>query len=162
MLARRRQVGERLAQRRLPFSPQQLTIGRRGLLVGDAAGVQPMARRTGSACRAHDPTAFAAGGSGQPAGQRGRVADLADLVHQLQPDGLPGVVGFGAIELVPAADRPHQRGVPIYDGIPRPLVALSRAPRQVSDRHVTGDRTCLSSHDRDLLPPHQATGPACR
>ena len=56
-----------------------------------------------------------------------RATDPADLVHQPQPDALAGVVGVGA-RPVPAADRPHQRGVPYNERIPRPLVGLARAP----------------------------------
>jgi non-specific serine/threonine protein kinase len=35
------------------------------------------------------------------------------MVHQVQPDGLAGVAGVGAGQPVPAADRPHQRGIPL-------------------------------------------------
>ena len=44
---------------------------------------------------AQDPAAFPPGGGGQPAGQRGRVADPVQLVHQPQPDVLADVVGVG-------------------------------------------------------------------
>jgi len=88
---------------------------------------------------------------------RGRVADLADVVHHLQPDGLPGLVGVG--QPVPAAERPHQRGVPLDDRISRPLVAVARVHHQAGDWHGSGHRGCLNSHFRDLLPLHRAADP---
>jgi hypothetical protein len=75
----RRQIGERLAQRRVPLRGEQLIVGQDGLLVGDVLGVQRTAGRGGPAGLADDPGAFAGGGGGQPAGQGGRVADLADV-----------------------------------------------------------------------------------
>ena len=68
--------------------------------------------------RPQDAAAFAAGGGGQPAGQRGRIAQAVQVVHEGEPDGLGGVLGVGGLQPVPAADGPDQRGVPVHQLVP--------------------------------------------
>ena len=46
-----------------------------------------------SSRRAQGPDAFPPGRGGQPAGKRGRIADLVQSAHELQPDGLVHVFG---------------------------------------------------------------------
>ena len=60
-------------------------------------------------------------------GKRGRIADLAQLVHQQQPDVLADVGGLGGVQPVPAAERPDQRGIPLHQRGPRALVAVPGA-----------------------------------
>jgi hypothetical protein len=132
LLAVRGQLGERLAQRRMALGRQQLLVGPAGPLVRKAVDVQRIPGRVRYVARAQDAEAFPPGGGGEPAGQRGRLADLVQLVHQAQPDALADVVGVGAAESVPAADRPNERGVPLDEGVPRLLVAVSGAPYQVA------------------------------
>jgi hypothetical protein len=100
--------------------------------------------------------AFALGGGGEPARECGRVAEVAKLVHQLQPDALAGVGGVGAGQPVPAADGPNQRGVPLDEGIPRLLVAASGARHQVGERPFAADQARLSGRDR--VPPFRCWG----
>ena len=82
---------------------QEFLLDGRGLLVGDGLGVQPRLGVLGPRGARHSP-AFAAGGGGQPAGDRGRVADVAELVDQQQPHALRDVLGVGAGQPVAAAD----------------------------------------------------------
>ena len=97
-------TAERLAQRRVAFGLQQFLLRQPGLLVRDHHGVRHMLGGARSPRRAQDPDAFPPGRGGQPAGKRGRVADLVQPAHELQPDGLLHVLGVGTPELVPAAD----------------------------------------------------------
>ena len=55
--------------------------------------------------------------------RRGRVADVAELARQPRPDVLADAAGVGAAQLGPAADGPHQGGVPLDLGVPGLLVA---------------------------------------
>jgi hypothetical protein len=56
--------------------------------------------------------------------------------HKLQPDALADVVCVGAVQPVPAPDRPEEWGVPFDERTPRLLVAAPGAHHQVSDRRV--------------------------
>jgi hypothetical protein len=57
------------------------------------------------------------------------------MVEQLRPDALADVLGVGA-ELVPAADGPDQRGVPLDEHVPGLLVTGSGPGYQVNDHWV--------------------------
>jgi hypothetical protein len=96
---------ECLAQSGLPLGRVQLVIGRRGLLTGGKAGLGSVAGRVQATHGARDPQAFPAGRGGEPASQRGRIADLIDVPYQLQPDVLGDVAGVGVAQPVPAAPR---------------------------------------------------------
>ena len=89
-------------------------LGRCAMLVRDIPGVprmpvpgKPCTWRAGPG--AQDPAAFPPGG-GELAWQRGRIAEVAQLARQLEPDGLADVLGVGAARPVTAADRPDQPG----------------------------------------------------
>ena len=72
------------------------------------------------------------------------------MIHQLEPDGLGDVLGVGASQLIPSADRPDQRGVPLDECVPRLLVAISRTRYEVGDNRVIAHRSrVLSSTARD-------------
>src|SRR2546430_6049330 len=104
--------------------------------------------------RAPDPDAFALDGGAEPASKRGRVAEAVRLVHQVQPDGLADIVGVRATQPVPAADGPDQRGVPLDEGVPGLLVAVSRAHYQVSDRGIITRPVGYGGHDLGpFFPP---------
>src|SRR5208282_2520993 len=104
-----------------------------------------------------DPDALPPGGGGEPARKSGRIADSVQLVHQAQPDALADIVGIGAAEPVPAADRPDQRGVPLHERVPRLLVAVSGAGYQVNDHRIIGhlvsvpSRGCTRGSAADVL-----------
>ena len=83
-----------------------------------------------------DALAFPPGRGSKPARERGRIADVAQLVHQQQPDVLAGVGGIGGVQPVPAAERPDQRGVPLHQRGPRALVAVPGACYQGDHRVV--------------------------
>jgi len=136
VLAAAGKAGERLAQRGVLLGRQQFLLGRRGLRVRDALSVRHVPGRLRLPRCAPGPGAFPAGGGGQPAGQRGRLAEFAQVVEELEPDGLADVVGVRAAELGPAADPPDQRGVPLDQGVPRPRVAVGRAVHQGGDPRV--------------------------
>jgi hypothetical protein len=103
------------------------------------------------------PSAFLLGRGGQPAGKRGQIAHFAELICELEPDGLADIGGVGAAQLVPAADRPDQRGVPLDEGLPRLLVAVCGAGHQGISRRVIGHRGAdpfgrvRSGTDRDVV-----------
>ena len=59
----------------MPFGREQVLFGRLGVIVCDGLGKR-MSGVAGSPDSAEDAAAFVLGGGGQPAGQRGRVADL--------------------------------------------------------------------------------------
>ena len=65
---------------------------------------------------------------------------LPQMARQLEPHGLADVLGIGAAQLVPAADRPDQRGVPLDEGAPRLLVGVGGAGHQGSDGQVIAHR----------------------
>ena len=149
--------------RRYRLGREQVLIGRPGLLVGHGLGVERVPGRVRPAGRADQARALPAGGGGEPSGQRGWLADRAQVVHQAQPDALADVVGVGAAEPVLTADRPDQRGVPLDQGIPRALVAASGPGHQVGGPRVIMRRAgaglrgppraigCHSGHDLVLL-----------
>ena len=83
------------------------------------------ARRT----RAHSRRAVVASQPGSAAGSR----TLFQMVNQIQPDVLADVLGVGTTQLVLAADRPDQRGVPPDECIPRLFVAVPGAAHQIGD-----------------------------
>jgi len=76
--------------------------------------------------------AFAPGGGGQPAGKRGRVADIVQLIHELEPDAL-GVVG---VQPMTAADGPGQRGLPVRQRVPGLPIAVPGPGYQAGDHWV--------------------------
>jgi hypothetical protein len=102
--ARWRQIAERCAQRRVALSRQQLLLRRPGSLIGDGFGVRAMPGGQRPGHRTQDPQAFSLGHGGQPAGERGRIADRAQLVDRLQPDALADVLSVSVAQSVPAAD----------------------------------------------------------
>jgi hypothetical protein len=59
---------------------EQALVGQAGPLVGQALHVQRVHGCARSLRRAQHAQAFPPGGSGQPAGQRGRIADPVQLV----------------------------------------------------------------------------------
>src|SRR5262249_27086236 len=66
-----------------------------------------------------------------------------------QPGALPDVLGVGAAQPVVPADGPYERGVPLDEGIPRLLVALSGTRYEVGDTRVIAHRSrVLSSSAR--------------
>jgi hypothetical protein len=140
------------------LGPRQFLLGDLGVLVRDAAGAGYRGGSGRSLC-AQDPQAFALGGGGEPARECGRVAEVAKLVHQVQPDALAGIGGVGAGQPVPAADGPNQRVVPLDEGIPRLLVAASGARHQVGERPFAADQARLGGRDR--VPPSGAGAPSC-
>ena len=95
LLAAGRQGQECHAQSGLPLGHEQLVLGRPGLLTGGEAGLGSIVGRVRTRHSARDPQAFPAGRGGQPACQRGRIADLSDVPHELQPDALGDVAGLG-------------------------------------------------------------------
>ena len=108
-----------------------------GLLVEDMIGVQHPAKQLPSARGSLEAAAFPVGRGGQPARNGGGIANLVQVGHELQPDPLAHVVGVGAGQPVPAADRPDERGVPLHQAVPGLLVAFSRARHQVIDRRAS-------------------------
>ena len=115
--------------------------------------------RQGSPRRASDAEAFSPGHGGQPARKRGRIPDLVQVVHQLQPDALADVLGVGVAEPVPAADRPDQRGVPLDERVPRLLVAVSGASHQVNDHRVIEQRISARSRRRAAAAAGEPAAP---
>jgi hypothetical protein len=81
LLAAGRQLRQRFAQRRVPLRREQLLLRRYGMLVRDGLSVWRTPSVVRSPRRAQDTAAFAPGGSGQPTGKRGRIAQCAQLVH---------------------------------------------------------------------------------
>ena len=88
------------------------------------------------------------GGGGQPAGQRGRIAQAVQVVHEVEPDGLGGVVGVGGLQPVPAADGPDQRGVPVHQLVPGLPVAVAGPGHQAGDHRVTAPAAGLLGEGR--------------
>src|SRR5262249_15499048 len=72
-----------------------------------------------------DAQAFPLGGGGQPARQRGRHAQVPELLHQEQPHRLADVVDIGAVQLVTVADGPHKWGIALHEFVPGVLVAVA-------------------------------------
>src|SRR6185369_768103 len=96
-----------------------------------------------------DSAAFPSGRGRQPAWKRGRLADHAQVVHELQPDALPDVLGVDTAKPVVPADGPHERGVPLDEDIPRLLVAVFGTRYEVGDKRVIAHRSrVLSSSAR--------------
>src|SRR5580700_2279184 len=171
-LAFRGQMGERLTQRRMTLGREHFLLGRIGPLIRHVLSVERVDGCVRAVCRAHEAPALPPGGGGEPPGQRGWLADLAQVVHQVQPDVLAHVVGVGVAEPVLAANRPDQRGVALDEGLPRLYVAVSGAGYQVDDHRVitrlvdvvshrfTWDTGCLSGHGQVLLNNCRAICPA--
>jgi hypothetical protein len=92
-----RRPGDRPASRRSGRSPH----GRRCDGLGER-----MSGVAGSPDGAEDAAVFVlGGGGGQPAGQRGRVAQAVQVVDELEPDGLGGVMGVGGLQPAGAGGR---------------------------------------------------------
>ena len=134
------QVAERGAQRGVPLGHEQLIPGHRGLLVRQLLGVRHLLTCGQPGPGAPDPVAFPLGRGGEPARQRSRFAQVVQLFHQAQPDGLADVLGVGAVQLVPAADRPDQRRIPVDQRVPRRPVAVSGSCHQVDDLRIIAHR----------------------
>ena len=133
LLAARGQLPERLAKGSVPFGREQVLLGCLGVIVGDGLGGQRMPGAAGSPGRAQDAAAFAPGGGRQPAGKRGWVADLVQLIQKLEPDVLGDVLGVGGVDPVPAADGPDQRGIPFHQRVPGLLLAVPGPGHQAGD-----------------------------
>src|SRR5215472_11008600 len=89
----------------------------------------------------HDPQALALSSGSQPSGQRGRLAQVAELFDEPQPHGLADIFDVGPAQLIARADRPHHRRVPFDDIVPGVLIAVG-SPSHESDHGwvVTHDR----------------------
>ena len=84
---------------------------------------------------AHSPLAFAAGGRGQPARQRLRLAQARQVLDEPQPDGLADVPGILGGELVAAGHGQHERRVTAHQLMSTPPRShRSRSP-VLADRH---------------------------
>ncbi len=140
------QVGERLAQGGVTLGQEHLLLGHHGLRICHVRHVGHQFGDLPRPGRAQAPEAFPPGRGDQPAGQRGRVAEAAQVVDQVQPHRLHDVLGVGATEPVPEADRPDQRGVPLDDPVPGLLVAVCRARHQVGDGHLAVPRVAVLDH----------------
>ena len=119
-----------------------------GLLAGEDLRVGHVPGRQRSPGGAQYPAAFPARRGGQPAGKRGRVAEVTQMIGQEQPDALADGLGVRAAEPVPAADRPGQRGVPLDQRVPRLLVAVPGPGHQVGDRLISTHEMVSSGHVR--------------
>jgi len=75
LLAARRQVRERLPQRRVALGREHLPFRRLRVVARHVLGVHRITQGLLPAGRAHHPAALPPGGRGQPAGQRRRLAD---------------------------------------------------------------------------------------
>ena len=113
-----------------------------------ATGGQRMTGVAGSASGTQDAAAFAPGGGGQPAGKRGRVADVVQLIHELEPGVLGGVFGVGSLQPVPAADRPDQRGIPFHQRVPGLPLAVPGQGHQGGDHRVIAPAAGLMGEGR--------------
>ena len=89
-----------------------------------------------TSCRRRDPTR-----------QRRRLAELADLLHEQQPDALANVVDVLTGQLVTATDGPDERGIPLDEFIPRPLVAVAHARDQRNNRQIVTNGLTSSLQD---------------
>lgn len=100
------------------FGREQVLLGR---LSDGRRGNDPCGRRipsaVGSRGRAQGAAAFALGRGGQPAGERGRVAQAVQVACQLGPD----VLGAGGLQLVAAAGGPDRRGRAVPPARPGPV-----------------------------------------
>jgi hypothetical protein len=140
------QVGERLTQGGVTLGREHLLFSHHGLRIGQVRHVGHQFGRQLRTGLAQAPEAFPPGRGDQPAGQRVRVAEAAEVVDQVQPHRLHDVLGVGASEPVPEADRPDQRGVPVDDLVPGPLVAVCRTRHQVGDGRLAGPRVAVLDH----------------
>jgi hypothetical protein len=73
------------------------------------------------------------GGRRQPAGQRGRLAELIEVLDEQQPHVLPYILKIMAAEPIPSADCIDQRGVTLHDLVPRTLVTFGGTTNQRND-----------------------------
>src|SRR5215467_10277576 len=103
---------------------------------GSCANASRSAACSSAARGAPDPVAFAVGGGGEPACQRGWVAERVELAGELPPYGLADGAGISVVDAVPAADRPDQRDVPLDECVPCLAVAGYGAGHQVSDQRA--------------------------
>jgi hypothetical protein len=96
----------------VPFGGEQVLLGLAGVLVRDGLVGQRVPGVAGPPCGAEDAAAFALGGGGQPAGQRGRIAQAVQVVDEVEPNGLGGVIAQ-ALFVSPGTVRKHLEH--IYD-----------------------------------------------
>jgi hypothetical protein len=148
LLAGRGQVAERRAQRRVALGHKQFLLGCPDLPGRDVPGVQGLPASVRSVRGASDTPAFLLSDGGEPAGDRGRIADCRKLVHELLPDSLPDVGGIGAAQPVSAADGPGERGVPVDKCVPRLFVTVSGTRHKVGDGQVVVHRVSILSGQR--------------
>src|SRR5262249_25247953 len=78
-LAVRRQAGERFAERCVPLRDEQFLLRYPCLLVRDVLAVKRVPGSLRTAHGAQGPAAFTLSGGGQPAGQRGWIAEVVEL-----------------------------------------------------------------------------------
>lgn len=142
------QVAERRAQRRVALGHKQFLFGCPDLPGRDVPGMQGLPASVRSVRGAPDTPAFLLIAGGEPAGDRGRIADCRKLVHELLPDSLPDVGSVGAAQPASAADGPDERGVPVDECVPRLFVAVSGAPHKVGDGQVIVHRVSILSGQR--------------
>jgi hypothetical protein len=73
------------------------------------------------------------------------MVDPIQLLHQLQPGALDDIFGVGVAKLVPAADGPDQRAVPLDEHVPGPLLAMSGPGHQINDHRIIAYRISAGS-----------------
>ena len=129
------QFGEGHAQRRVPLSHQDLLVDHR-VVHEKHRVVQACPQPLGFARRGHDAQAFARGGRRQPARQGGGLAELAELLHQQEPDILSHVLDVMIAQPVPGADCIHQGCIAVDKLVPRVLVPPGRAGHERDDMRV--------------------------
>src|SRR5215469_15764585 len=89
-----RKLGERRAQRRAKFRLDDLLLEGRCLPLQRYLSLIGVRGVAVPACiPPRRPHAFALRGGGQPTGERRRLPDVSQLLHQQEPDGLADVVG---------------------------------------------------------------------
>jgi hypothetical protein len=72
-------------------------------------------------------------GRRQPAGQRGRLAELVKVLDEQQPHRLRYILKIMTTEPIPSADCIDQRGVAFDDLVPRTLVTFTGTMNQRND-----------------------------
>jgi hypothetical protein len=116
--------GERCSQGGVALGQEQAVVGCLSELIWNALEVVRMLVGRVQAVSAPHPEAFTAGGGAEPARQSGRIAEAVQVVHQSHPDRLTDIFGVGSAQLVPAADRPDQRGMAFDECAPSLLVTF--------------------------------------
>src|SRR5215469_1511526 len=136
LMANRRQLGERRPERRVTFRLDDLLLDHRVGIVRWHLVLGRQDRVVMPPCCPQNAQTFTLGRGRQPARQRRWLAQVPDLFHQQQPDGLADVVNVRAAQLVADADGPHQRGIPLDELTPRLPVAVAYPGDQGNDRRV--------------------------